>query len=106
MTAPRHKRNAIRRSQATQQQALGTCPECGKLAYTSKTTAKAGARRLYPGARMRAYNCPGTPWWHITSQDAGHTARMRDQHAARETARNDVPAGARADDSAAPAGHH
>ena len=85
MTTPRHVRRAARRSRATQQQALGTCPGCGKRAYTSKATAKAAARRLYPGARTRAYSCPGTPWWHLTSQDAERTARMRDQHAARET---------------------
>jgi negative regulator of replication initiation len=83
MTVPRHKRRAERRTQATQQQALGICPECGKRAYTSKATAKAAARRLYPGARIRAYSCPGTPWWHLTSQDAERTARMRDQQAAR-----------------------
>ncbi len=83
MTIPRHRRRADRHSRATQQQALGTCPGCGKRAYTSKATAKAAARRLYPGTRMRAYSCPGTPWWHLTSQDAAHTARMRDQQAAR-----------------------
>jgi negative regulator of replication initiation len=82
VTTPRHKRNAIRRAQATQQQALGTCPECGKRAYTSKATAKKAARQLYPGARTRAYSCPGTPWWHLTSQDAERTARMR-EHAVR-----------------------
>ena len=84
MTVPRRRRYEAGRSQAPQQKALGICPECGKRAYTSKATAKAAARRVYPGARMRAYNCPGTPWWHLTSQDAAHTARMR-EHAARET---------------------
>jgi len=74
-----HMRRAARRSQPAQQQALGTCPGCGKRAYTSRATAKAAARRLYPGARMRAYSCPGTPWWHLTSQDAEHTARMRER---------------------------
>lgn len=82
MTNPRYRRNAVRRSQATQQKPLASCPVCGKQAYTSKANAKAGARRLYPGARMRAYPCPGTPWWHITSQDAEQTARMR-EHAVR-----------------------
>jgi len=77
-----HIRRTARWSRAAQQQALGICPGCGKRAYTSKATAKAAARRLYPGARMRAYSCPGTPWWHLTSQDAARTARMRDQRAA------------------------
>ena len=85
MKAPRRKHRAIPRSQATQQKPIASCPECGKQAYTSKATAKAGARRLYPGARMRAYPCPGTPWWHITSQDAEHTARMRDLRAREES---------------------
>jgi hypothetical protein len=85
VTVPGRRRRAVRLSQAAQQQALGTCPGCGKRAYTSKATAKAAARRLYPGARMRAYSCrlAGAPWWHLTSQDAAHTARMRDQQAAR-----------------------
>jgi hypothetical protein len=90
VTAPRHKRNAIRRSQATQQKALGTCPGCGKRAYTSKATAKAAARRLYPGGRIRAYSCPGTPWWHLTSQDAERTARMR-EHAVQTPAPAALP---------------
>jgi hypothetical protein len=84
VTTPRHIRGKeARRSRAAQQKALGTCPGCGKRAYTSRAAAKAAARRLYPGARMRAYSCPGTPWWHLTSQDAAAAARMRDQQAAR-----------------------
>jgi hypothetical protein len=79
VTAPRRTWRSSRRAQAPQLQALGTCPECGKRAYTSKATAKAAARRLYPGARIRAYSCPGTPWWHLTSQDAERTARMRER---------------------------
>ena len=116
MTAPRHKRNAIRRSQATQQKALGTCPECGKRAYTSKATAKAAARRLYPGTRTRAYNCPGTTWWHLTSQDAERTARMREKtqtpapaalpRSIPQPGRVTRPAGARAEPSTVPAGFH
>jgi hypothetical protein len=117
VTTPRRKRFTAGRRSAPQQQALGICPECGKRAYTSKATAKAAARRLYPGGRIRAYSCPGTPWWHLTSQDAERTARMR-EHAVQTPApaalprppshpqpgRVTRPAGARADDSAAPAG--
>ena len=69
---------------ADAQQPLATCPGCGKQAYTSKGAAKAAARRLYPGVRMRAYQCTGTDWWHLTSQDAAHTTRMRDWRAGRE----------------------
>ena len=53
---------------------LETC-QCGKRTHTSKTQAKRAARVLYPGARMRLYRCGGG--WHMTSQDAGTTARRR-----------------------------
>lgn len=74
---PRSRPHSARRSQATQQQPIATCPECGKRAYTSKKSAKHGAAVLYPGDRMRVYQCPGTPWWHMTSQDADRVAKFR-----------------------------
>ena len=74
-------------AQATQQGALSNCPACGKKAYNSKTNAKHAARRLYPGRKMRIYNCPGTPWWHLTSQNAARAAAWRDWTARTEKTR-------------------
>jgi hypothetical protein len=53
-----------------------TCPDCGKRAYASKQEAKRGAARIYPGVRMRFYQCG--QWWHMTSQGAATTARYRE----------------------------
>lgn len=77
MTKPRNRfrPRIARRSHATVQQAIATCPECDKRAYTSKATAKNTARLLYPGVKMRVYKCG--PWWHLTSQDAARTEWMR-----------------------------
>lgn len=43
---------------------LGTCPTCGKVAYTSRAAARRSRRNLYPGQHMEAYQCT-TGWWHI-----------------------------------------
>lgn len=42
---------------------VGPCAGCGKRRYTSRVIARRAARSLYPGARMRAYQCG--QWWHI-----------------------------------------
>lgn len=78
MSHPRRRYDEFHGSQA---RPLATCPECGKRAYTTRKTAKRGARALYPGETMRVYNCPGTPWWHMTSQDAVRSAAERRLHA-------------------------
>lgn len=79
MSKPRngYRPPAARRSHATQMNPMATCPRCGKRAYTSKASAKRTAKWLYPGDRMRVYQCPGTPWWHLTSQDAVKVAETR-----------------------------
>lgn len=74
----RHRSRPDPVASATRQRPLFVCPECGKKAYDTKAAAKRGGRRLYPGVTMRAYNCPGTPWWHLTSRGTGQTTRMRD----------------------------
>ena len=83
MTKPRKPYRAAiaRRSHATQQLPIATCPDCGKRAYTSKSSAKHSARVLYPGQRMRVYACGR--WWHLTSQDAARTAEVKDRIAGR-----------------------
>ena len=85
MSKPRNRWRpaSARHSQATQMHPIATCSQCGKRAYTSKPSAKKAAQVLYPGQRMRAYSCPGTRWWHLTSQDAATTAEMKDKLAAR-----------------------
>lgn len=51
------------------------CGTCGKKCYPSRKLARAVARILYPGTRMRAYGCGEE--FHVTSQDAGTAARER-----------------------------
>jgi hypothetical protein len=63
-------------------QAFLTCP-CGKRAYTSRAVARRAARIVYPGRKMRAYECRAAPWWHLTSQDARRVAWWRDRDAVR-----------------------
>jgi predicted nucleic acid binding AN1-type Zn finger protein len=55
---------------------IGKCPDCGKLACTSKAEAKRTARQLF-GQRWRVYRCGR--WWHMTSQDAARTAEYRER---------------------------
>jgi hypothetical protein len=81
MTHIRRPKEA-RFSAAQQSTSLATCPACGKQAYTSKASAKRAARIIYPGTRMRAYNCDrDRRWWHLTSQNAARTEQMRDYYA-------------------------
>ena len=62
---------------------LAACPGCGKQAFTSRKVARRAAPILYPGQRMRAYQCGETPgWWHLTSRPAAKAAYWRDQDAA------------------------
>jgi hypothetical protein len=65
-----------------QREAFLTCP-CGKRAYTSRAVARRAARILYPGVRMRTYECRSGPWWHLTSQNARRVAWWRDRDAVR-----------------------
>ena len=58
-----------------------TCPDCGKKGYTSKRNAKRAADSLYPGQRMRLYQC-GQDLWHMTSQGAAATAQYREWQSA------------------------
>ncbi|HXJ24449.1 MAG TPA: hypothetical protein VNH17_02055, partial [Streptosporangiaceae bacterium] len=59
---------------------IGTCPACGKRAYADRDTARATARRLFPGVPLRAYRCgEADRWWHLTSEDSGTTRRRRDE---------------------------
>jgi hypothetical protein len=52
-----------------------SCGTCGKKRYPSRKLARAVARILYPGTRMRAYPCGGE--FHLTSQDADRAALER-----------------------------
>jgi hypothetical protein len=52
------------------------CPACGKRGYASRQAAKQGAVRIYPGARMRVYQCGSL--WHLTSADAVSAAEYRE----------------------------
>ena len=56
------------------------CPDCGKKCYPNRKLARAVARVLYPGRRMRAYPCGEA--FHVTSQDAGAAELGRRQAAA------------------------
>ena len=81
MSKPRNKwRPAIaRHSHRTAQLPIATCPDCGKRAYTSKGSAKNSARVLYPGQRMRVYQCG--PWWHRHVTGRGESCRVQGQAA-------------------------
>ena len=57
-----------------------TCASCGKKCYPTRKLARAVARVLYPGRRMRAYPCGEA--FHVTSQDAGAAELGRRQAAA------------------------
>jgi ribosomal protein L37E len=64
----------------TSQLPASTCAACGKQSYSSKKNVKAAAARLYPGDRMRVYECePASGRWHMTSQPADVTAAHRDR---------------------------
>jgi hypothetical protein len=56
---------------------VGTCPDCGKLRFTSRAVAKRAARRARNrGVRVtRVYRCGG--YFHWTSQDAVRTEKSR-----------------------------
>lgn len=85
MTSPGQRRKAerqhhVRRAARDREKlgfALGSCPACGKQAFTSKTGAELSAGRCFPEAKMRVYQCHDADFWHYTSQDAEVTRRMR-----------------------------
>ena len=99
--APKAKRAA--RSRQWQQKErektglpVGTCPACGKISFTSRAGAKAGAEYRFPGQGLQVYECKDQPGaWHFTSQDA----------AVKELQRT-VAAGARDGEAAARYVHH
>ncbi len=51
------------------------CGACGKKSYPSRKMAKAVMRILYPGRKMRVYDCG--EGFHATSQSAATAARER-----------------------------
>ena len=54
----------------------GTCPECGKLCYTSRREARRDAGKH--GTRRRAYRC-GNLWHLATYQPAAKVAWYRER---------------------------
>ena len=71
------RNSELRKRGTNRRYAFATCPVCGKRGYNSKQEAKGAAKLLYPGSRMRVYEC-GT-LWHMTSQDAETTAQCRER---------------------------
>lgn len=63
---------------------VARCPACGKWGYCSRQVVKRAAVRIYPGSRMRFYQCG--PLWHMTSQDAETAAQHRERQAGPEDA--------------------
>lgn len=43
--------------------AIGDCPLCGKLRYTSKKNAKATAKEQHPTEHLSVYPCGN--YWHL-----------------------------------------
>lgn len=65
-----------------------TCASCGKQAFSSRKHARAFARRVFPGAAMRAYRCPGVPGnWHVSSESALTAAAFKDYLSTRQGTR-------------------
>ncbi len=56
------------------------CPDCGKVGFPDRQSAKQAARQLYPDTLMRVYRCG--QWYHMTSQDTETVTRYRQRHAA------------------------
>jgi hypothetical protein len=56
---------------------VGSCPDCGKLRFTSRSVAKRAARRAQShGVHVtRVYRCG--EYFHWTSQDAARAAKLR-----------------------------
>lgn len=59
--------------------AIGRCPDCGKLAYLTRTVAKRAIRQFRRRGVLltRVYQCGD--WWHVTSQDTATTTAHRSQ---------------------------
>ena len=64
---PPHRRKGIKADEpAPAADFSGICGVCGCGGYRSRKAAKRSARRRYPGAHMREYECPGgTGLWHF-----------------------------------------
>lgn len=65
------------------------CPQpCGKQRYESRGAAKREAARLIgkgrcrPGTRLRAYQCPGGEWFHLTSGSVDRITYFREHREA------------------------
>ena len=80
MSRPRdYTRERDRRGVTYYARYAADCAACGKKCYPARDLAKAVARVLYPGRKMRAYKCGGE--FHVTSQDA-ETAELERRQAA------------------------
>lgn len=77
----KHQARPDPKAQSTLQKSYFACPACGKRAYDTRTIARRAARMLYPGYKMRVYQCHDTPWWHLTSQTAARAEKMRARYA-------------------------
>jgi hypothetical protein len=54
------------------------CPECGKVCYSTRRYARRAGRTIFPGRRLRVYQCGD--YWHHTSADAEVTASLREKN--------------------------
>lgn len=63
--------------------AVGVCPDCGKVRYPTRKSARRGAYRGAGtvGKAMHAYRCGD--YWHLTSRPAVVIAAYRDWRAGR-----------------------
>jgi hypothetical protein len=67
-----------RRAREARGGSIGTCPACGKRAFTSRRTVEAHIGLVFPGERKRVYECHDRAgFWHFTSQDAARTEQQR-----------------------------
>lgn len=46
---------------------FATCEHCRKASYPDRSAARRAGRSLHPGRRLRAYACPFSDFWHVTS---------------------------------------
>jgi hypothetical protein len=65
------KRQAFRPIDADRH--FGCCKECGRVRYASKRTAKAAARQIHPGKKLRAFECGD--YWHYAPHTAAKKSR-------------------------------
>jgi hypothetical protein len=56
---------------------LHTCEVCGKQCFDSQRSAKSAAPRIFPGKKMRFYQCGD--YWHLTSVPADTMSMYRER---------------------------